>query len=502
MATAMAAALVLAILLLALRPRDRPRVRNIILVLGLCALVELTDGLMASFGGRHAAAIAADIASVLIGLVLARLATLVAFRVLLPALGLEPARIAEDLTAAALYAGWGFAWLRLSGMDPASLFATSAVVTAVIAFSMQDTLGNVLGGVLLQVDRSIREGDWVRIDDATGRVTQIHWRHTAIETRNGETLIVPNGWMLKNRFTVLGSRSDPEAPWRRWVRVNVDLSANPGAVCVVLEEAVVNARIDNVAKEPPPSAVLLDVSAHQGSYALRFWIDDRRPDDATDSIVRAHILAALARHGMKLGAPYTEQLEVHDSAAQREAARTLERGQRIDALARAELFASLTPAERELLAGHLVFAPFAAGDIITRQGAVAHWLYLLESGTAEVWRETAEQRVRIAALEPGDIFGEMGLMTGAPRGATVTAMTDVTCLRLDKPGFSAILAARPDIAQSISKVLAKRQVELEARLRESMPGPESSRAHEEAILERIRAFFGLADSRTNHAIVS
>lgn len=71
-------------------------------------------------------------------------------------------------------------------MDPTSLFATSAVITAVLAFAMQDTLGNVLGGVALQLDNSLRVGDWVKLDDVSGRVTDVLWRFTAVGTRNHE----------------------------------------------------------------------------------------------------------------------------------------------------------------------------------------------------------------------------------------------------------------------------------------------------------------------------
>src|SRR5207244_24762 len=118
-----------------------------------------------------------------------------------------------------------------------------------------------------------------RIDDVSGRVVEVRWRHTAVETRNGETVIIPNGWMMKNRFAIMGSRSHPEAPWRRWVRVNVDLSAAPGKVCAVLEEAVRNASIPNVAVQPGASAVLMEVGPRYGTYALRYWIHDRAADD-------------------------------------------------------------------------------------------------------------------------------------------------------------------------------------------------------------------------------
>ena len=220
MTVAMAAALVLGLALLALRPADRASTRNALILLGVCALVEIADGLITSMGARKAAAVAADAASVLIGVVLIRLALIFVFRVALPALRLHAARIAEDLATAALYVAWGLTWLRLSGVDLTSLVATSAVITAVLAFSMQETLGNVLGGVVLQLDRSIRVGDWMRVEQASGRVVEIGWRHTAIETRDRETVIVPNGWLMKNRFSVIGARGEASPKWRRAARVS------------------------------------------------------------------------------------------------------------------------------------------------------------------------------------------------------------------------------------------------------------------------------------------
>jgi len=497
MAWAIAAGLVIGLILLAARPRERASTRNALALLALCALAVVTEAFMTSMGGARAAGIAADIASVLVGVVLVRLAVLFVFRVVLGALRAEPPRIAEDLATAGLVAGWGFLWLHLSGMDPASLFTTSAIVTAVLAFSMQETLGNVLGGILLQVDRSIRVGDWVRVDDVTGRVVEVRWRHTAIETRNRETVVVPNGWLMKNRFTVIGSRTDPSSPWRRWVHVNVDLTASPGEVCRVLENAVRNSTIEYVTHDPPPSAVLLEIGPRQGHYALRYWITDPAPDDPTDSQVRAHIIAGLRRHGMKLGAPYQEQFDIRDDDAHRAAEREADRARRIAALERVELFASLSEAERETLARHLVYAPFVRGDVMTRQGAVAHWLYLIIEGEADVWTESPRGRHPVTTLEGGSIFGEMGMMTGAPRTATVTARTDVLCYRLDKAGFAEIIQARPDVAEAMSKVLAKRQEELHDH-RAAAP---SARAHEHAdILARIRSFFGLEEEREDSRV--
>jgi small-conductance mechanosensitive channel/CRP-like cAMP-binding protein len=485
---ALAVALVLGLLLLALRPADRASTRNALVLLVLCAFAELVDSFIASMVGAQVAAIAADVASVLIGVVVIRLGTIFFFRVALPAIHMGAVRITEDLSTAALYVAWGLLWLRLSGVDLASLVATSAVITGVIAFSMQETLGNVLGGVVLQLDNSINVGDWMRVDQVGGRVVEIGWRHTAIVTRDRETVIVPNGWLMKNRFSVIGVRDAEDIAWRRWVRINVDFSASPGDVCRVLADAVRNAAIPSVRAEPAPDVVLLEIAPRFGTYALRYWLQDPARDDPTDSAVRQHMLAALARNGMRLGVPYVEELRVRDNDSQRESARAAEHARRVDALAHVELFATLSAEERERLADHLSYAPFLAGDVMTHQGAVAHWLYLIVSGEADVWYEHDGTRTLVSPIGAGTVFGEMGMMTGEQRQATVTARTDVVCYRLDKAGFGDIIKARPDIADGISRVLAARITELRARRDAAAHLPE---VRHEDILARVRHFFAL-----------
>jgi Cyclic nucleotide-binding domain/Recombinase len=95
------------------------------------------------------------------------------------------------------------------------------------------------------------------------------------------------------------------------------------------------------------------------------------------------------------------------------------------------------------LAEGLRYTPFAAGEVITRQGNQAHWLYLILESTAQVSvrGESGQQRV-VAQLKAGDVFGEMALLTSAPRSATVTASSDVECYRLDKDVFQEVLRAR------------------------------------------------------------
>lgn len=447
-------------------------------VMGIASLVQLQPVLYSSAMGA---------AVVLGGLATIHLTTIVVFRAVLPALRFSVPRIAQDLTFTGLSVAWGFVWLRLSGVDPSQLFATSALITAVLAFSMQDTLGNVLGGVALQLDNSLRVGDWVKIDDVSGQVTDVHWRYTAIETRNRELVVVPNSWLMKNRFTVLRAPVDALYAWRRTVLFNVEAGADPELVIHALERCILDAEMPNVLTEPAPSAILLDVASGYCRYALRYWLDNPRFDDPADSSVRVHALAALARAGVRPGVPQEEHLMIKENDRWRAAAGQRDFDRRLDAIRRTELFAKLPAPEQEVLAGHLKHAPFAAGDIITRQGAVAHWLYLIIRGEAKVLVDGPGGRLPVATLRDGAIFGEMGMLTGEARSATVVAVTAVDCYRLDTEGFAHVLQQRPEIATEMTAVVEARNLErnsLLATAGQSVNGRSD-------LVDRIRNFFSL-----------
>src|SRR3989338_5896179 len=133
---------------------------------------------------------------------------------------------------------WGLVGLRNAGLDLGSIVATSAMITAVVAFAMQDTLGNILGGLALQMDNSIEIGDWIKVDDVSGRVVDIRWRSTLVETRNWETVVFPNSQLMKSKFLVLGRRTGQPVQWRRWVWFNVSMDIPPTSVVRVVEEAI------------------------------------------------------------------------------------------------------------------------------------------------------------------------------------------------------------------------------------------------------------------------
>ena len=414
-----------------------------------------------------------------------QLALVVLFQWLMPAIRLRAPRIAQDLTFTALAIGGALYGLSQVGVDPGKLFTTSAILTAVIAFAMQDTLGNILGGVVLQLDDSLKIGEMVRIDDAMGKVIDVRWRYTAIENKDGETIIIPNSWLMKNRFRVLRSHGEAPLIWRRTLAFNIDSAALPSRVIKVMNQAVSDARIPLVSRDKTNSAVLSDVTAGYCRYSMRYWLTDPDADSATDSQVRMHVLAALEREGIRLGAPKELQQMTDNSADSAIDGR--EHDRRLKAVADSELFASLTADAQNRLAHELVRAPFVKGGVITRQGATAHWLYLIVDGSAEVVTERGGVSTPVAKLSAGDYFGEMGLLTGESRSATVYAVTDVECYRLDKEGFGDVLRTHPSVAQAVAAALNQRRADTSQMVRLAQGEHESSSGGD--LLARIRNFF-------------
>lgn len=455
--------------------------------------VQLLGALLMVAGAEVAGDVVQDMGWLVSGVAVIRLVGLALFRVLLPKCGVSPPRILEDISVTVGYIGWGLLQLRLAGVDPSSLVTTSAVITAIIAFSMQDTLGNVLGGLFLELDDSLSIGDWVRIDDVSGRVEQIRWRHTAIRTRNGELVIVPNSNLMRTRFTVLGNPDTDVTRWRRWIWFDVVPTASPGTVIAVAENLFAGTDMANLAPARSPDCMLMEMSHGYLRFALRYWLHDPALDDPTDTAVRVHLYAALQRAGLQLASPETVVRNIHETRHHNATVEAKDVARRRAALARVSVFAGLSGSELDTLALRLVRAPFAAGDIITRQGAIAHWLYVLESGDADVYVERVPgMRHHVASLLGGSFFGEMGLLTGEPRRATVVARTDVECYRLDKAAFESILHARPEIAEQISHDLLAREKELVDAMAVAdtqLPPPEPVTS--DKLMNRILNFFGL-----------
>jgi CRP-like cAMP-binding protein len=409
----------------------------------------------------------------------------------------------RDLLLAATYLVIAITLLSRSGVNLAGIVVTSAVITGVVGISLQDTLGNLVGGIVLQMGHVIRVGDWVRIDGEEGQVKEISWWQTSIETRAWDTIVIPNRVLTKGHVTLLGQRVGAPQQHRQSISFNVDFRYAPTDVIDAVEKALRAEPLPNVAREPAPFCLVMDFKDSYLSYAVWYWLTDLLRPGVVDSLVRSRIYFALRRANIPLSIPARSLFITQEDEMRRERKQSEELERRIAALQSIDLFHTLTDDEQRELADRLHVAPFGRGEAMIRQGAQGHSLYLITSGEAEV-RVTAEDAAvskTVATLHAGDFFGEMGLMTGEPRSATVVATTNVECYRLDQEAFMDILRRRPQIAEDISHMLAHRRHELDAA-REGL-NEETMRLHmrgtEHDLLHRIRRFFALDGHNSAHS---
>lgn len=499
-----ASLLIVAFLVSRLAPQQRKHVRSAVVFFGVYVVTLGFAFLARSWVGGGDAALADKIYAVAllfqhtVGIILAGV---VLFHLVLPRVRVAVPAIGRDLIMGLGYVIAIGALLHRFGVHVSSLLASGAIVTVVLGLSLQATLGNVIGGVALQIDGSVREGDWVRLPDKTeGKVRRIRWRHTTVETRNGDTVVVPNAQLLAQNILILGKRYG-EAPYHRmWVYFDIDFRTSPERVISVVESALRGAPIPCVASDPPPNCICLSLAgasdgrSSQAHYAVRYWLTDLAKDDPTSSLVNARVFTALRRANIPLAIPAATLFVTEENKERTQRKIEEEQHKRARVLAELPLFRSMTDQERTELAAKLRPAPFAAGEIVTRQGAEAHWLYIVASGRSEVRvRGESGEDARVALVDAPTIFGEAGLMTGAPRAATIVAVDPIECYRLDKDDFKEILQARPEMAEGMSRVLAERQVELEAvekGLDAEARKSRTSDAHGR-ILESVKRFFGL-----------
>ncbi|OWY40166.1 mechanosensitive ion channel protein MscS [Xenophilus sp. AP218F] len=479
----------LALLLYLLRPEVRPRIALTALPI-ILALSIINDHL--SLGSPYANQVANQIAVIALGLALIRLWVALLFRLFLPILRLHPPRILEDIFATLGYVAWSMILLRLAGLDLSHLVTTSAVITAIVAFAMQDTLGNILAGLSLQFDNSVSIGDWIKVGDLSGRVVEINWRATTVETRNWETIVIPNSVLMKNYFLIVGKRQGNQPQTRRWIWFNINWETLPTQIINIVEKSLREAQLPGVALSPEPNCILMGAENGCNHYAVRYWLTDLAADDYTDSVVRTHIDAALRRHNLRMASAFYNVLTIKENEKYMEARMKKHLEERVHALRKVELLSGLNDEEMIVLADQLKFTPFVTGDIIMHQGSVAHWLYIMLSGEVEVWITLPDGNRKLAdVLKAGSFFGEMGLMTGEARSGTVIARSNVECLRLDKEAFQSILASRKELAETISSILAERLAERRHRLPEELLD-ENDMPQSAELVERIRRFFGLS----------
>ena len=128
---------------------------------------------------------------------------------------------------------------------------------------------------------------------------------------------------------------------------------------------------------------------------------------------------------------------------------------------------ALSSPELDVLADYARSVEFDPGSALIREGDLSDSMFVIVSGKVTVSVHDMGESRSVATLGPGELVGEMALMTGAPRTATVAAQTPVVALEIGRSAVESLLSANPTLWIGLAAMLAKRQQQLD-----SLYGPE------------------------------
>ena len=381
--------------------------------------------------------------------------------------------------------------LRASfGVDVAALVATSAALSIVVGLALQETLANLFAGLALMLERPFEPGDWIQMNNLIGRVQEVSWRAVRLKLmRREDYLVVPNSVVAKSEIV---NMSQPLPMHGHVVEISAPYAEPPGRVRNVLVEAALD--VEGVLREPAPKARVARLDSSAIVYQLVYYLDDYPRIDDIQGEVLSRCWYAFRHHGIDLPFPVSDVLW-RDAVAVAKDARVVEVGQIAKLLAGVEFLEALTSEQIEKLASEARVVPYPVGGAVVRQGDEGDSLFLVASGRVDVLVRARGSSApqTLATLGTGDYFGEMSLLTGAPRSATIRVVEETRLVVLQKEALRPLLVADPTVLERLSKTLARRQAEREdaisraAAVEDEGPGVD----HATQLLSRMRRFFGL-----------
>jgi small-conductance mechanosensitive channel/CRP-like cAMP-binding protein len=355
------------------------------------------------------------------------------------------------------------------------VLATTAVGAVVIGFALQDTLGNLFSGLAIQIEKPFRVGHWVTIAGTDGLVAEVTWRATKLRTKAGNFVVVPNSVVAKETIT---NYSEPTHDTRLEVEVGASYDAPPNEVKAVIARALLDEPL--LASSREPEILIADFAASAVTYRVRVWTSDFAADMRVRDRVRSHIYYAFRRHGISIPYPIQMQIDQRPELVDDQA-----HAQRLDGV---EIFASLTGEQRVELAMGSRPLLFAAGQVIVREGEAGATMFVLTRGEASV--TLAQTEGELARLRAGAFFGEMSLLTGDARSATVTAATDCELIEIGSDAFRRVVLADDALVDQVTAAVAKRRVEIEQH-RTSRIVDQAASERSDTLVARVRRFLRL-----------
>ncbi len=401
--------------------------------------------------------------------------------------GAEAPMIFRNLVSVVMY-GVAIALIAVFVFDRTAggILVSTGVLVGVIGFALQGLLTDLFAGIAMSFDRPFDMGDWVRLPDGTeGEVQQVNWKSTLLKSLNDGIFIVPNSRMSQS---IVHNVSRPVRAYAMWMIIAIDRRYPPDYVRKRLLEAALSC--SSVLKDPPPTVNLSDGTGNPLRYSVYVYFPSYQEHFAGRSELYLSIYTYLEHAGIETSA------EKYEVATEQSPERVIARPTVYDELRQAEIFRILDDEQIQTLAEYSHERTYYPGEVIVRQGDTRADLLIVTSGIVLVRKPKPGGRgVEVARLGAGAILGEMSLLTGAPRSATVSAFVITSVIEVPKDALEPILTDVPELARKFAEVMVERQMtsdQFVEKLRESPKGtPEFIRESIDRFVAGISAFFRL-----------
>ena len=348
----------------------------------------------------------------------------------------------------------GLVILRLvMNINVIALVALPTVATAVVGVALRDTLVRFFAGISL--GKMMRVGDWVSVMDKEGVVTDIGFGHMTLRTEDNDYVALPNNNVIQ---AGLINYSRPTTAHGCHILVEAAYRTPPAQVRTVLADAA--SAVGAVLADPAPEAMVEAFKDSGIQYRLRFWIRDYSKHQFIQSEVMTYVWSAFQRNGIEI--PFPQRVVQTLMPQDRGVVLKRQADQIVAHLAKVDFFAILAPRQIESLASEARVQEFLPGEEVVRQGESGEELFIILDGTAEVRVRQDGLSSTVASLQGGQFFGEMSLLTGEPRTATVVALTPLKVVAINKQALSRVVQEDRSLVDRISGVVAQRHVEMAA----------------------------------------
>jgi small-conductance mechanosensitive channel len=341
-------------------------------------------------------------------------------------------------------------------------WATSSITALIIGFALRNIILDLFSGIALQVEQPYSVADWIKVDQrfsndpVVGEVMDINWRSTYVRTEENMLVVIPNS-LITTQAVITNYCKDGLAT-RYEVYFTLDYSVPVARATRVLMAGALEANTTEGFVQEKEPQILVDKTNDLGVvYKVRYWIFpwQKLSPSRSRNVLQGKILEHLDSAGLTLAYPKEDIYHTTMPVRQLE---TDNEEDRIKLLSRIDLFSFLSKNEIEDLSRRLIRREIASGKDIVRIHENGESMFVLLEGLLDVNIMNDEgEFIKVAQVTPGSYFGEMSLLTGEKRSATVTSTTDSIIFEITRNSFNDILSIRNDIIEKISENIASRK---------------------------------------------